>query len=78
MSDIEIVKTERIYKTSEALRRAVNKYNLSQEDYKQTSKNNYLLRRADPEYVLKCQRQCREYQEKKKEEKRLKKIELTI
>jgi hypothetical protein len=52
MSDIVIVKTERIYKTSEALRRAVNKYNLNQVDYKQISKNNYLSRREHPEYVL--------------------------
>lgn len=57
---------ERIYKTSAALRKAVKKYS---ETHKKESNINYLLRRQDPEYVLKCQNSSRIYKARKKEEK---------
>jgi FtsZ-binding cell division protein ZapB len=71
MNDISTtaILTERIYKTPIAVRRAIDKYNLNKIDLKEIKKSNYLKRREDPAYVLKCQLQCRAYQLKKKEEK---------
>jgi hypothetical protein len=71
MNDITNTKIiiERIYKTPVNVRRAIDKYQENLVDLKQIKKNNYLKRREDPEYVLKCQLQCRAYQEKKRLEK---------
>lgn len=71
MNDISStnVLIERIYKTPISVRRAVDKYQSNLIDLKEIKKNNYLKRREDPEYVLKCQLQCRAYQEKKRLEK---------